>query len=176
MPATVEIRRLTSTTPTSTNVTSANTRLNAEDAASTGTTNPIQIPTSGTKYSFWATFQLHCTVAPSVSISELKWFTDGTGSFGTGIGLNAARATSYVQATGTAGDTGTELTTGNHAGITGSPVNAFTYTSASPLALTGSTSTTGAFGDRVVLQLTVGTTAAPGITPTETLTFRYDEI
>lgn len=176
MPATVQIRRLTGSGPTSTNVTSSNTRLNAEDAASTGTTNPIQIPTSGTKYSFWATFQLNCTVAPSVSIDTLRWYTDGNNGFGTGIGLNVAKATSYVVAGGTAGDTGTQLTTGNHAGITGSPVNAFTYDSNTMLTLTGSTTTTGAFGDYVVMQLTVDSTASPGVTPTETMTFRYDEV
>jgi hypothetical protein len=176
MPATVEIRRLHGAGPTSTDITSANTRLNAEDAASTGTTNPVQIPASGTKYSYWAVTQLNCTVAPSVSISNLKWYTDSSNGLGTGVGLNVNTATGYVQATGTPGDTGTELTTGNYATLAGAPADAFTYTSGSPLSVTGSTSGTGAFGDRVVMQLTVTTTASPGVTPTETITWRYDEI
>jgi hypothetical protein len=176
MPATVQIRRLHGSGPTSTDITSANTRLNAEDAASTGTTNPVQIPSSGTKYSYWAVTQLHCTVAPSVSISNIKWYTDGGNGLGTGVGLVANTATGYVQATGTPGDTGDELTTGNYATLAGAPSNAFAYTSGSPLSVTGTTGTTGAFGDRVVMQLTVGSTASPGVTPTETMTWRYDEI
>ena len=176
MPATVQIRRLHGATPTSTDITSANTRLNAEDAASTGTTNPVQIPAAGTKYSYWAVTQLNCTVAPSVSISNLKWYTDGASGLGTGVGLVANTANGYVQATGTAGDTGTQLTTGNYPTLAGTPVDAFVYTSGSPLSVTGSTSATGAFGDRVVMQLTVGTTASPGVTAAETITWRYDEI
>ena len=111
-----------------------------------------------------------------MSISNLKWYTDGASGLGTGVGLVANTANGYVQATGTAGDTGTQLTTGNYPTLAGTPVDAFVYTSGSPLSVTGSTSATGAFGDRVVMQLTVGTTASPGVTAAETITWRYDEI
>lgn len=53
--------------------------------------------------------------------------------------------------------------------------DAFTYTSGSPLSFTGSTTTTGAFGNFVTLQLSVGSTASPGATSSVTLTFVYDE-
>lgn len=180
MPATVTIRRLTGAGPTSTDITSINTRANAEDAHSTaGTTNPIQIPAAGTNYSYWVVTQLNATTTPSSVINNIKWYTDGTGSFGTGITMKANTATGYVQATGTPGTTGTQLTTGNYATLAGAPVDAFTYISGSPLSVTGSLSnpSTGAFGDRVVYQIEVGTTASPGVTAVaETITWRYDEV
>lgn len=180
MPATITIRRLTSTTPTSTDITSINTRANAEDAHSTaGTTNPIQIPAAGTNYSFWVVTQLNATTSPSSIINNIKWYTDGTNSFGTGVTMKVNTATGYVQATGTTGTTGNILNTTNYATLAGATSDAFTYTSASPLSVTGSLSnpSTGAFGDRVVYQIEVGTTASPGTTAVaETITWRYDEV
>jgi hypothetical protein len=89
--------------------------------------------------------------------------------------MRVGTATGYVQATGTAGETGTELTAGNYSGFTLGNANAFTYTTGSPLSVSGTTSTTGQFGDRVVYQITVGSTAAGGATGSETLTWRYDD-
>lgn len=178
MAATVQIRRLTGAGPTSTDITSGNTRANAEDAHSTaGTTNPIQIPSSGLSYSFWVITQLNCTVAPSVSIGNIKWFTDGANGLGTGLTMKVSTASGYVQATGTVGTSGTQLTTGNYASLAGAPVNAFGLTSAAPLSVPGSIgATTGAFGDRVVYQVEVDPTAAPGASNAETLSWRYDEV
>lgn len=173
----VQIRRKTGATPTNTNVTGINTRLNAEDAHTTaGTTNPILIPPSGTNRSFWAVFRLFFNGSGTGTINNLKWYTDGANSLGTGVGLVAQRATGYVQATGTVGETGTELNTSNYATLTGAPVNAFTLTSASPLSLDGTITNpnNAEFGDHVVVQLTVGSTAAPGATATETITWQYD--
>jgi len=179
MPATVTIRRWTgsSGSPTKTDITSINTRANAEDAHSTaGTTNPIQIPTSGTNYSYWVSTRLSVDVAPSGTINNIKWFTDGSNTFGTGVTCKvSAGASTYVQATGTAGTTGNQLTNANYSGV-GTPVDAFTYTSASPLSVTGTiTSTTGDLGNFVVYQTEIGTTASPGATGQETFSYRYDE-
>ena len=117
------------------------------------------------------------TVTPSGTINNLRWYTDGANGFGTGVTCIGQEATSYVQATGTAGQTGTQLTTGNHAGLTGAPVDPFTFTSGSPKSLAGSLSnpTTGQFGSFFVYQVVVGTTALPGATPQETFTWKYDE-
>lgn len=184
MPATVQISRKTGASPGSaTNITGINTRANAEDAHSvSGTSNPIRVPASGTNYSYWVTTRLNVTVTPSGTINNLRWFTDGTNNFGTGVTCNVGKANvgadaGYRIATGTPGTTGTQLTTGNHSGLTGSPVDSFTYTSGSPLSLTGSLSnpTTGEFGDHVVYQIAVATTASPGVTGSETFTFRWDE-
>jgi len=178
MPATVIINRWTGTSgaPTKTNVTSINSRLNAEDAHSTaGTANSILIPAAGTNYSFWAAFRLAISAITGGTVNNIKWFTDGANSLGTGVAANVATATSYVQATGTVGTTGNILNTTNYATLAGATASAFTYTSGSPLAVSGSSSATGDLGDFVVLQTAISTTAAQGATPQETVTFRYDD-
>lgn len=176
MPATVQIHRLTGAGPTSTNITGINTRANAEDAHTTaGTSNSILVPGAGTSYSYWVTTQLNVTAITGGTVNNLRWYTDSSNNFGTGVTCKAQNATSYVQATGTPGDSGTQLTTGNHAGLSGAPVDAFTFTSGSPKSLTGSTSTTGLFGDRMVYQIEVASTASSGATAQETFTWKYDD-
>ena len=175
MAATVQLRRWTGSTPTKTDVTGGSTRLNAMDDASPGTSNPVRIPDLGTNYSYWASFQLYADTAPSNEINNIKFYTDGSDDLGTGIGLNVATATSYVQATGTEGTSGDELTTGNHTSLNASPSDAFGYTSGSPLSVSGSTSTTGDFGDQMVLQMTVDSTAGSGASASESMSVSYDE-
>lgn len=180
MAATVTIRRWTgaSGSPTKTDITGINTRANAEDAHSTaGTNNPIQIPGSGTNYSYWVSTRLSADTSPSGTIDNIRWYSDGSNNFGTGVTCKGNSATSYVQATGTLGTTGTQLTTGNHSGLSAAPVDVFTHTSGSPKSLSGSISnpSTGDFGDFFVYQIEVGTSAGPGATAQETFTFKYDE-
>jgi len=181
MPATVVIYRWTgsSGSPTKTAIQSANTVANATDthqATAAGSSNPIRIPAAGTKYSFWVVTRLNATVTPSGTIDNIGWHTDGTNNFGTGVTCSGNSATSYVQATGTAGDTGNQLTTGNYATVT-TPVSVFTFTSGSPKAVTGSLTnpSTGDFGDFFVYQIEVGTSASPGVTAQETFTWLFDE-
>lgn len=176
----VQIRRLTGSGPTPTNVTSINTRLNAEDAHSTGgTTNPILKPAAGTNYSFWAVFRLFFSGTGTGKISDIEWFTDGSGSLGTGRGLNVATANAYAQATGTPGVSGDELSVANYGNgttdLNGAPVSAFTKTTGSPLAVDGEVTDpdNDEFGDYVVLQYTVGTTASAGAGSQETITWRW---
>lgn len=176
MASTVIINRLTGAGPTATPITSINTRANAEDAHTTaGTTNSILVPAAGTNYSYWVVTRLEVTVINSGQVDNVKWYTDGANNFGTGVTCKVNTATGYVQATGTTGTTGTQLTTGNYATLAGAPVDAFTYVTGSPLSVTGTATTTGQFGDRVVYQIEVGTTAVSGATATETFTWRYDD-
>mgnify|MGYP000898412873 CR=1 FL=1 len=178
MPATVQIVRLTGAGPTATDITSINTRANAEDTHTTaGTSNPILAPASGLNYSYWVVRRLNATVTPDTAINNVRVFTDGTNGMGTGVGLVVARATDYVQATGSVGVSGTVLSVAEYADLVAEPVNAFTYTVSAPLTLDGSISnpSTGQFGDYVVFQVTVAPTAASGAAPAETLTFRFDE-
>lgn len=177
MSATVQIRRLTGSGPTSTDITSINTRANAADAHTTAdTASPISVPSGADNYSYWVVTQLNATVAPSVLINNLRWYTDGSNSLGTGVTMNVNTASGYVQATGTPAVTGDELTTGAYASLAGAPSDAFAYTSGSPLTVTGTQAGTGAFGDRVVYQVVVASTAAPGATTQETITWKWDEI
>lgn len=184
MSATVTIRRHTGTagSQTKTDITGGTAVASTSDSPSPGSANPIPIPVSGTKYSYWVSTRLSVDVTPAGTIDNLKWFADGANGFGTGVACNGADASTgsnagYREAGGTPGDTGTQLTTGNHSGLDGSPADVFTYTTGSPKALGGTISnpSTGDVGDFFVWQLAVGSTAGPGLSPAETFTFRYDE-
>ncbi len=180
MAATVLIRRLTGvpTSQTSTDLAGGNTRANAFDTHSTAdTTNPVQKPTSGLKYSYWVSTRLDATVTPAGTIDTLRWFADGANNFGTGITCKGVTASSYIQATGTPGDTGNQLTTTAHSGLTGVPVDVFGHTQGSPKVLSGSINnpSTGEFGDYFIYQIEVATDVAAGASNQETFTFRFDE-
>jgi len=185
MVATVIIERLTGAGPTRTAITGINTRANAADAHTTGdTASPIEIPGAGTNYSYWVNTQLNCTVTPDNLIDALEWFTDGVNSYGTGITAKVAQAAlaSYTLAPGTPGVTGTLLNDTNYTGGTltpATPTDMFAETTGAPLSVTGSIAnpSTGAFGNIVVFQVEVGTSATPGTKPAtpEDITWRYDE-
>jgi hypothetical protein len=184
MAATVIINRQTGTdgAPTKTPITSANTEQVTQDAhyASPGT-NPIPVPVSGSNYGFWVSTRLETTVAPAGTINNLRYYMDGTEDSPAGVdwlaqAANVGANSGYRQAVGTVGTTGTELTAANHTGLTGAPVDPFTWTAASPKALAGSTSGVGDFGDFMVTQLKVAsTTIHTGAITTETATWQYDE-
>src|SRR5574341_1920023 len=175
MVATVLIRRLTGAGPTATDITSINTRCNAEDTHSTaGTTNPVKRPAAGTSYAYWCVTRLDCTVTPSGTIDNLRWFTDGANGMGTGRTVKMNTATGYTQASATPGDTGLQLTTGNYPTLAAAPTDAFAFTSASPKTVAGSiaNTSTGQFGNRVVYQNEIASTASPGAGAQETFTWR----
>lgn len=170
------IRRLTSTGPTATDITGINTRADTIDSHTTAdTSNPIKVPNSGSNYSYWVVTRLDATVAASTNINNIKWYTSGSNNLGTGVTCNVNTATGYTQASGTPGTTGIQLTVGNYSTLAGAPTNAFAYTSGSPLSVTGSAgNSTGQFGDRVVYQIAVDSTAGDGPTPQTTFTWQYD--
>lgn len=183
MAATIIVNRLTGAGPTATPITSGNTRASVSDNPyTTETTNPIPIPAAGTNYSFWVVTRLECTGAPTGTVNNLKWYTDG-GGFGTGVTTTVDTATTYVQASGSssAAPYGNELNTTNYSTISaggggGQPyANAFAFVVGSPLSVTGSTSTVQQFGDRVVYQLEIDSTASAGTLTAETFTWQYDE-
>lgn len=185
MAATVKIMRLSGSigggaSPDYTDKTSASIRASTSDVPSPGTSNPIPIPSSGCNHSFWVTTVLYTACPADNSLTNLFWYTDGTNSFGTGVECLVNNASSYVQATGAAGSSGSLLGTATHAGVQTAASDAFTYTSnaASKLSISGSLdNTTGASaGDEfVVWQLNVGSTAGAGNVTEETWTFAYDE-
>lgn len=173
MAATVNIKRWTgaSGSMSGTIITSVNTVANAVDAhqsVASSSTDPIKIPTVGTNYSYWVSTRLATgATGPTGTISNLRWYSDGANSFGTGVGCNVKTTATYTQATGTPGVSGTAMSGGS----------AFTgYSSALPLSVAGSTSSANTdFGDYVVYQLTVETTAVAGVTGSENFTWAYDE-
>lgn len=178
MAATVKIKRWvgTAAAETKTDVTSGSTRLNATDAVAPGTSHPVKVPAAGTNYSYWASFQLETETSPSGTIDNIKFYTDGSNGLGTGITLKVGQATGYIQATGTEGETGDILNDTNHTSLTAAGTSdAFGYTSASSLSITGSTTGTEEFGNQIVLQIEVANTASAGASSSETMTVVYDE-
>ena len=95
------------------------------------------------------------------------------------MGQTAAAATGYTQATGSggAGTSGTVLNATNYTALSGATVDVTTKTSGSPFSVTGSLAAagTGDFGDFVVFQLEVTSTASVGSTTARTFTWSYDE-
>lgn len=180
--ATVDIVRLTGTAgaETETSITAGSTTWSTSDSPTPGTSDPVPVPGAGTNYSYWVTTRLKATTnASGNTLNNLRWYTS-TNTPPTGVTYKGAKASTgtnsgYRQATGTPGSTGTELTTGNHSGLDATPASVFTYTSGSPLSLTGSTTSTGRFGDHFVFQVAVTSAAAAQTAPSETFNWRYDE-
>lgn len=184
MAATVKIIRHTGTSTasggtTQTAIDGTTDRAATQEAVNPGTSNPIPVPTtSGTNYSFWVVTRLSATVAPTTAINNIKWYTDGSNTMGTGVSLNVATATAYISATGTTGTTGNQLTSANYTSALSPSIatDAFAKTSAAPISVAGSIgSVTGNFGDYVVYQVAVISTAGPGVTTAETITWQYNQ-
>lgn len=180
MAATVTIRERTgaSGSPTNTDITSTTSLYLLADSTSASTTlTPLQIPSSSTNNSYWKNRYLNADTTPAGTIDTVKYYTDGANSYGTGVTETVSTGSSlaYVQATGTS-TTGTLLSNANYTG-SGTTVSTFTYTSASPLSITGSINnpSTGKISDFWVEQMVVASTATPGTTPSETKTITYNE-
>ena len=173
MAATVSVKEVNGASA-GTPSTVTNVRLCTADAYNPGTGNPLVKPSSGDNYSYWKSLYLNADSTPSGTINNLKWYTDGTIGW-TGVVLYAGVSDTYDQATGTEGTTGDEANAGHSA--TPTMTDAATYTSAAPLALTGSISNddTGKISQYLILQAKVTTSAVAGALAAETATFSYDE-
>jgi hypothetical protein len=153
-------------TPVATTVT--NVRFCTADDYNPGTDNPMVKPAAGSNYSYKKTLYLNADTSPSSVINNIKFYCDGTIGW-TGVTVEVAAADSYTEPAGTPG------TTGNDASL---DTNITTYTSGSPLSLTGSISNpdTGKVSQYLELQAVVSTDAVAGALAAETVTFRYDEV
>lgn len=166
MAATISIKEANGAGPTATTITSA--RLCTSDTYNPGTNYPLIKPSSGTNRSYWKSFYLNADTSPSGTINNVKWYTDGSIGW-TGVTLYAGTTATYTQATGTQGTTGDDSAVAT--------TDAATYTSASPLSVSGSISnpSTGKISDYVVVQADLSTSATAGSLAAETITWRYDE-
>lgn len=117
-------------------------RFKSADDATIDTGNPVLVPSTGTRYSYWKQIYLYCADPDGNTIDNIKFYSDGAIGFGTGVTLMAGDETptknsgsdaGYEVATGTSGTTGDEMVAA-HAGLTGS-TDAASLTSGSPLAV-----------------------------------------
>lgn len=166
MPATVQMISQHGTTGTTeTQVDAGNMHFKQADNDTVDALNPIPVPAAGTNYSYIKQVRLKATTTPANSLSNINFYTDGANGLGTGVSVNVKTSASYT-------DPASQGTTA----LTGT-ADAFTYTSGSPLSISGTLSnpSTGLFGDYLVMQMAVGTTATQGNTASETITMTYDE-
>ncbi len=172
MVATVQIIEKNTTVPAITVKSGGTVRFKNADDAIVDTANPMVIPTGSPDFSFEKWLRFRVTVAPDTQIDNLEVYSDGTtANFGTGVNTYAKRVTSFS----TLGPQEIATTT-SYTGAGGGEF--FTLTSASPLDMSSNATitTTGEFGDHLVMKLSVDSTASQGALTPETLTFRYDEI
>ena len=167
---------------------SPNLRFKTADNATIDTNHPIPVPTTGKNRSYWKQIYLKCSTAPSTQIDNVKFYSDGSSGFGTGIALkiatsfpvkNSGANTGYEVSTGTTGVTGTRLAA-VHAGVS-TTASVFNYTAAAPISPSISESgniinAAGETTNYVILQMEVSSTASSGALSAETLTWQWDEI
>lgn len=177
MAAAVSIRQRTgavAATVASQGGTQTDTAVTAPRFCTTDQPNPglaycVRIPASGTyrSYALW-TF-LYADSAPAGTINNVRWYTDGTIGYGTGVTLYVGTTSTYLQATGTEGTTGDDSAVAT--------TTASTYISGSTLSVSGSLSNpfNAKVSSFVVLQVDVTSSAAAGTKTAETITWRYDE-
>ena len=167
MAATMSVKEVNGgATPVASTIT--NVRFCTTDNHNPGTDYPCVKPAAGSNYSFKKTIYLNADTSPSSIINNVKFFCDGTIEW-TGVTIEVAAADSYTEPTGTEGTTGDDASLNND--IT-------TYTSASPLSLTGSISNpdTGKISQYLELQAVISADAVAGALAAETLSFRFDEV
>lgn len=162
MAATVSILEKNTATPVTTDKTAGTVRFKNADNATVDLVNPMVKPSSGSDWSFekWLRLSMAGTYT---QITGIVAYLDGANGLGTGINLWGRVAASYATPVEPSASTGF--------------TSAFGYTSGAPANLgAGPFTGTGEKGDHLVLALEVTSAAAGGLTPTETLTFAWDEI
>lgn len=162
----------TSGSQSSTAKESGTVRYQAADRQNVDTTYPLAIPSSGQTYSYEKWLTVSITGGTFTEVSNVRYYTDGSNGFVTGVKLWGATDSSY--STPVAPSTSNDPPQHDAVGMT----NVFTYTSGSPLTIgSGTYTTTGICGNYLVSVMEVETTAsASGSTNSETFTFAYDEI
>lgn len=184
MAATVRVIERNGAGATKTDKTSGTVRFKNADDATVDLSDPLVKPSSNTEYSYEKWLRLDAQGAYT-QISNLRAYLDGANGFGTGVKLWYAITGTYI-----APSKPTVTVDPPQSPAAGSPVenmaDAFGLTSGSPGDLDGIN--TGPFtpfspnadvqdiGDYLVLVMEAETTVTAGVTPTETLTFAWDEI
>lgn len=153
-------------------------RFKNADNATVDAVNRMVIPASGSTgrdYSFEKWIRLEVTVAPSVDIQNIRAYSDGTNSFGTGVKVWYHTSTAYDTVNGPQAPSSSN----DPPHVAASTVNMadfFGTNSGAPITIFSTASaTTGQVGDWLVLVLEVESSATQGTLTPEVLTFAYDE-
>ena len=162
MAADVQIHEMTATAA-GVNKTSSTVRFKSADETSVDSNNRLQVPSSGTNYSYTKQVRFYFNSAPATSITNLECYTDGSNTFGTGVLIEY--------------DTSGSFAANINTDISGTDI--FTKTSSATIDMdvtnTGPHTSTGYKGDFVRMQMQIVDTASPGSLSAEPMTFVYDE-
>jgi hypothetical protein len=165
MPATVQIHEMTAAAA-GVDKTSGTIRFKAANDQTVDTNDRLQIPGAGSIYSYTKHVRFYFSSGPSVDIQNLRAYTDGSNTFGTGVTVGYDIPAAGL---GTFPNIATNI----------SGTDLFTKTSGAPIDMdginTGPHTGTGYKGDHVRMQMAVASTAYPGALAAETMTFAYDE-
>lgn len=155
-------------TPTNKTKGVSNVQFANADTASPGVSDRVLIPNSGTVLSFQKYLRMEITVAPDNQIDNILAYFDGANGMGTGVAVY-----------GKVVAPGSYATPVQPPDLTGYVDVFANWTSGSPQDMdagdAGPHTTTGAAGDYAVLVMQVSSTASPGNTGVEDITFQYDE-
>jgi hypothetical protein len=167
MAATIEVHAMTAA-DTGTDVTAGTARFHATDTHAVNGVSPLVVG-AVTIYSYTITLRAYLEDAPSVQVGNMRWYSDGSSGWGTGVGATAKNVgTTFVAHYATAMSGGSSI---------------FGYTSAAPL--DGDTTDAGPFvpadvdtyiGDLIDLQMSVGPTATQHECADESWTLACDEV
>jgi hypothetical protein len=147
------------------------------DYTAPGNEHPLVKPTSATKNSFVKTLGFGFSTGPSTSCSDVKIYSDGAIGW-TGITwyVSDQFPATYVQATGTEGDTGITMTT-VYTGVITSKTNFQNFTSAAPLTITmAKTTGTGVYTKYFCFELVLTTSAVVGALAAEAISATWLEV
>lgn len=164
------------------------------DAVNPNTSNPMVIPASGQRYSYWKHHSLSITVAASTKIDNIRFYTDGNSSnwtMGTTSGVYVLNQSggaphgvlndSYELPTGTEGTEGFQVMDNNSGhsiyNISGLLIDIENFSSGNPvdvdtnISYSGTGKTLG-----IVSQIKIDDDATQGDMADLTATFMWDEI
>ena len=162
-----------SSSEVATDKTSGEIRFKAADDATVDLNDPVVIPGSGQEHSMEKYIRMRIGgTGPDTQITSLTFYTDGANGYGTGVNAYYDTEASYI----TPVIPSNANTIPQHAATP--MVTIFGLTSGAPLSLgAGPFSSINAdMGLYLLLVMTALSTASPGVTASETLTFGYDEI
>jgi len=177
MAATVTIREKNTSGETPTDKTSGTVRFKNTDHATVDVTYPLIVPVANTEYSFekWLRLYIGAT-GPDAQITGVNFYMDGASGWDADVKLWAKAVAAFSTPAVPTETDDPPLMDVN--GTPGAGVDAFSYTSGSPLSLGAGpySSTSADFGSYLILVMEVEIGASNQVLATETATFEYDEI
>lgn len=169
MPASLSVRVYTSTNAATESTAQTGISFLSIDSAATDSTTRQNNPVQAGSASYEKHLRLKIDTAPAVSVSNFKWWTDGSGT--ANVALRAKEGVGTGGATPGTGDTTPSAT------AMSSDIDAYTRTSGAKGTWDSSSySTLNHVTKALLLQLQPASNASPGAWTQETISFSYDEV